>query len=97
MHRVSGLALLVFLPLHFTMLSIAVRDAAAFDRFAAWTERPLVKLAEALLVGLLAVHLAGGLRLMAIECLPWSDAYKNLAAVGFAVGVACGLGFLLAA
>jgi len=95
-HRVSGLALALFLPLHFWMLSLAVRDEAAFDGFLAWTERPLVRLAEALLVALLAVHLAGGLRLLALELLPWRDGQKNLVAVCFGLAVAVGLGFLLA-
>ena len=46
---------------------------------------PLVKIAEFGLVFLLAVHMFGGLRLMALEFLPWSDRQKTLAAG--AVGV----------
>ena len=96
-HRVSGLLLALFLPAHFWMLALAARDRAVFDGFVAWTAHPLVKLAEAVLVALLAVHLAGGLRLLALELLPWRDGQKNLAAAGFAVAFAAGLGFLLAA
>ena len=91
-HRVSGLALLLFLPLHFHVLALAIRDAARFDGFLAWTTQAPVKLAEALLIGLLTVHLAGGLRLLALEFLPWVPWQKNLAAVCFALGVAGGLG-----
>ena len=96
MHRVSGLLLALFLPLHFSMLSLAIRDAAAFDRFVRWTEQPAVKLAEALLVALLTAHLAGGLRLLALEFLPWREGQKNLATAVFALAMAAGLGFLLA-
>ena len=41
---------------------------------------PLVKFAEFGLVFLLAVHLFGGLRLLALEFLPWRDWQKTLAA-----------------
>ena len=79
------------------MLSFAARERAVFDGFLAWTAHPLVKLAEALLVALLAVHLAGGLRLLALELLPWRDGQKNLAAGAFGLAFAAGLAFLLAA
>lgn len=85
LHRVSGLALVVFLPLHFWMLSLAV-DRAAMDRALAWTDMTLFKIAEFGLVFLLAVHFFGGLRLLALELLPWSAGQKTLAAA--AVGLA---------
>ena len=52
--------------------------AAAF--LGAVTELPFVKLAEFGLVFLLAVHMFGGLRLMALEWLPWPAPHKTLAA-----------------
>lgn len=87
LHRVSGLLLALFLPFHFLVLGLAIEDAARLDGFLAWTERPLVKLAEAGLVFLLAVHMAGGLRLLALELLAWQRWQKNLAAAagGFAL------------
>ena len=97
LHRASGLLLALFLPLHFSMLSLVIRDSASFDGFVRWTEQPLVKLAEAGLVTLLAAHLAGGLRLLVLEFLPWRDGQKNLAAGAFALAVTVGLCFLLAA
>ncbi len=42
----------------------------------------MVKVAEWILVMLLAAHLAGGLRLLALEFLPWRDWQKTLAALG---------------
>ncbi len=66
-HRVSGIALAVFLPLHFWALSRALE----LDAFLAWTREPMVRLAEWGIVVALAAHLAGGLRVLALEFLPW--------------------------
>ena len=90
LHRLSGLGLAVFLPLHFWVLSYALKDAAKLDAFLTLTEMPLVKLAEFGLVFLLAVHFFGGLRLIALEWLPWSAPQKTLAAA------AAALSFLIA-
>jgi fumarate reductase subunit D len=86
LHRVSGLALALFLPAHFWLLSQAITAPARLDGFLAFAEHPLVKIGEFGLLFLLAVHMFGGLRLMALEFLPWSDRQKTYAAG--AVGVA---------
>jgi fumarate reductase subunit D len=91
-HRLSGIALALFLPAHFYVLSRALE----LDAFLAWTEQPLVKLAEWGLVTLLALHLAGGLRVLALEFLPWRDWAKGLAALAAGFTVAAGLAFALA-
>ena len=85
LHRLSGVGLALFLPLHFWVLSLALTNVAALDGFLAFTELPMVKLAEFGLVFLLAVHLFGGLRLMALEWLPWPAPHKTLAAGTLAV------------
>ncbi|NYZ13239.1 succinate dehydrogenase [Azospirillum sp. RWY-5-1] len=95
-HRLSGLGLALFLPLHLLVLGLAV-ERASLDGFLSWTDRPLVKLAETGLVVLLAVHLTGGLRVLALEFLPWSDAQKTRIAIAFGVALAVGLLFLLLA
>ena len=95
-HRVSGLALALFLPVHFLVLTLMLEPASA-DAFFSWSAQPLVKLAETLLVVLLAAHLTGGLRLMALEVLPWRDGRKTWIAIGFGFALAMGLLFLLAA
>lgn len=96
-HRVSGVALALFLPLHFMALSLALTAPAALDGFLVWAEQPLVKAAEFGLVFLLAVHAFGGLRLLALEFLPWSAKQKTLAAASVALaGLVSGL-FLLQA
>lgn len=85
LHRVSGLLLALFLPLHFWVLAMAMTDPARLDGFLALTEAGVVKLAEFGLVFLLAVHMFGGLRLMAMEWLPWTPPQKTLAAGATAV------------
>jgi len=95
-HRLSGLALAAFLPVHFWALGSALRGAAEFDSFLAWTEKPLVKFAEWGIVLLLAAHLAGGLRVLALELLPWRDWQKTLAAIAAAASLAISLVFALA-
>ena len=95
-HRVSGIVLALFLPAHFWALSRSLQGAAQFDRVLAWTAAPAVKFAEWGVVVLLAAHLAGGLRLLALELLPWRDWQKSLAAAAAAVALAVGLAFALA-
>lgn len=92
-HRVSGIALAFFLPLHFFALSRAIHGAAALDSFLAWTANPLVKFAEWGLVVLLAAHLAGGLRVMALEFLGWRASQKNLVAASAGFALLIGLVF----
>ena len=96
MHRVSGLALALFLPAHFLVLALALQGEARLDGFLRWTERPLVIAGEWLLVILLAAHLTGGLRLLALELLPWRNWQKSLAAVAAGLALAAGLAFALA-
>lgn len=91
-HRLSGLALALFLPVHFWVLGRALE----LDAFLAWTEQPLVKFAEWSLVLLLALHLAGGLRVLVLEFLPWRNWAKGLAAAAAGFAFAAGLAFALA-
>jgi fumarate reductase subunit D len=91
-HRVSGIALAVFLPLHFWALG----NALQLEGFLQWTQQPLVKLGEWLIVVALAAHLGGGLRVLALEFLPWRDWQKSLAAAAAAFALAVGLAFALA-
>ena len=94
-HRVSGVLLSLFLPLHFWALGRALQGEAGLDAFLRWSEQPLVKFAETVLVLLLAAHLTGGLRLLALEFLAWRDWHKSLLALAAGVTLAAGLVFLL--
>ena len=91
LHRLSGIGLALFLPFHFLILALAMTDKSQLDWFLEATEMSLVKLAEFGLVFLLAIHMFGGLRLMALEWLPWRPAQKTLAAAAVALSlfIAC--------
>jgi len=91
-HRLSGIALAAFVPVHF----YALGNAFELDAFLRWTDRPLVKAAEWGIVVALAVHLGCGLRVLALEFLPWRDWQRGLAAGAVAFAVAAGLAFALA-
>ena len=97
LHRLSGLLLTLFLPLHFYLLALAVRDSAALDGYLVLTRHPAATVAEGALVFLLAVHLFGGLRVLALEFLPWRDWQKSLVAASLAAAFAVACGFLLRA
>ncbi|MBL4751282.1 MAG: succinate dehydrogenase [Amylibacter sp.] len=97
LHRGSGLILAVFLPVHFWVLSLALTDPKALDGLLHWTDLTLVKLAEYGLVFLLAVHIFGGLRLMALEFLPWSPRQKTYAAAALAAAFLISTSFFLSA
>jgi fumarate reductase subunit D len=96
LHRLSGVGLALFLPLHFLTLGLALEGHASLDQALAWFDAPLVKAAELGLVVLLAAHMLGGLRLLAIEFLPWHDWQRPLIGLAVALSVAAGGLFLLA-
>jgi fumarate reductase subunit D len=93
-HRLSGLALAIFLPFHFLVLGLAIGGDAKLDGFLRWTDQPLVKLSEAALVGLLAVHMLGGLRLLAVENLGWFSGQRRLAIIAVIVALIVAFAFL---
>ncbi len=97
LHRLSGLGLALFLPVHFYVLGLAITNEVALDSFLLWADNPLVKFAEFGLVFLLAVHFFGGLRLLALEFLPWSPRQKTYAALAVSLSFLLACGFLLRA
>lgn len=96
-HRLSGLALGLFLPVHFYVLGMALEDAQRLDAFLRLADMGAFKFGEWGLVLLLSLHLCFGLRLLALELLPWSstrDARLSWIGWGAAVSVAVGLVFI---
>jgi fumarate reductase subunit D len=91
-HRLSGLALATFLPLHFLALGLAIHGEGQLEGFLRWSDQPMVKLAESGLVFLLVVHMLGGLRLLVIENLDWRDGQKQLATI--AAGISAIVAFV---
>jgi fumarate reductase subunit D len=94
-HRLSGVGLAAFLLLHFLALGTALNGEAALDEFLGWTAHPFLKVAETGLVLLLATHLAGGLRLLALEFIGWRAWQKTAVAISAGFSLAVGLLFLL--
>ena len=95
-HRLSGLGLALFLPLHFWVLAQALQGEAALEHSIRLVDRPLFKLAEWGLVVLLSLHLVGGVRLLLIEFGPWTGLRKNWIAIAAGFSVATGMAFALA-
>jgi fumarate reductase subunit D len=93
-HRLSGLALAIFLPLHFLALGLAINGEARLEGFLRWSDQPVVKLAESGLVFLVMVHMLGGLRLLVIENLDWRDGQKQLATIAAGISAIVAFVFL---
>ena len=96
-HRLSGLALACFLPLHFLALGLAIDGEAQLEGFLEWTKNPLVKLAETILVFLLTVHMLGGVRVLLIENLPWREGQKQLATAAIVAAALAAIAYLVRA
>ena len=94
LHRLSGVLLALFLPLHFLVLGLALEGARSLDAFLAFSELPWVKVSEWGLVVLLCVHLLFGLRVLVLELLPWRGARKRW--IGWGAGLAAAIGVLFA-
>ena len=94
-HRASGLLLALFLPAHFWALGQALQGEEKLESFLRWSDQPLAKIAETVLVLLLAAHMTGGLRLLALEFLAWRDWQKSLLAAATGAALVAGLCFLL--
>ncbi|GAB3630007.1 hypothetical protein PTE30175_04846 [Pandoraea terrae] len=97
-HRLSGLALGLFLPAHFYVLGMALQDRSRMDAFLRFAELGAVKFGEWGLVLLLSIHLCFGMRLLALELLPWSstrDARVSWIQWGAVFSLAVGLVFAL--
>ena len=94
-HRVSGLLLTLFLPLHFWSLGQAITSEASLEGFLRWTDNAFFKFAEWGLVVLLSLHLAGGLRVMALEFLGWRARQKDMVAATAGIALATAILFFL--
>jgi fumarate reductase subunit D len=97
LHRLSGLALAAFLPLHFLALALALKGEVALDGFLRWTVNPLVKVAEVGLVFFLSLHVLGGIRILLVENLPWFQGQKQLVVGALLAAALVAFAFLLRA
>ncbi len=92
LHRLSGIALAVFLPLHFLALATALNGASALDSFLAVTRQPVVAFLEWCIVVALATHMALGLRVLAVEFFDFRE--KTLAALSACLAAAFAVGLV---
>ena len=81
--------------MHFWALSGALNGADFLDKFLKVTDTPLVKFAEGGIVVALALHMALGLRVLAIEFLPVRERTRVAISICLAAAFAVGLAFLL--
>src|SRR5665213_1241918 len=95
LHRLSGIALAVFLPLHFLALATALQGANALDSFLALTRQPLVMAAECGIVIALAIHMTLGLRVLAIEFFDFREKTFAVLSACLAAVLAVGVIFIL--
>ncbi|PNG24346.1 succinate dehydrogenase, cytochrome b556 subunit [Methylocella silvestris] len=95
LHRLSGVALALFLPMHFIVLGLALGGAKDLDAFLQLTRAWPVRIAEWGLVTSLALHMALGLRILAIEFLSFRAKTASVVSVCCASAAAVGLLFLL--
>lgn len=95
LHRLSGIALAIFVPFHFMALATVLNGADALDGFLSLTNDPLVKLSETGLVTALALHMALGLRVLTIEFLGVRERTAAAVSACIGVGFVLGLSFLL--
>jgi fumarate reductase subunit D len=95
LHRLSGIALAIFLPLHFLALGTALNGADSLDAFLQVTRQPVVVAAEFGLVIALSVHMALGLRLLAIEFFDFREKTISVLSACTAAVFAIGLAFIL--
>ena len=92
LHRLSGIALAIFLPLHFLALATALNGANALDTFLAITRQPAVAVLEWAIVVALATHMTLGLRVLAVEFFDFRE--KTLAALSLCLATVVAIGFL---
>ena len=76
-HRLSGLALVVYLVLHIWGLR-ALTDRNAFNELIASYHAPIFKVGEFLLLAAVVYHALNGLRIVLIDYLGWSPNQTKL-------------------
>ena len=93
LHRVTGVALAVYLVPHFLSIDAARGGAQALDTELRGFATPAFAVAEWLLIGAVAFHALNGLRIVAVDCFDLAPRHK---ALFWAVLLACAAVFLAA-
>lgn len=67
LHRLSGLALMAYLPLHIWVMHYLRHGAGDFNATMAFVNQPLFKLAECALFAAVIYHCLNGLRIVTVD------------------------------
>lgn len=94
LHRLAGIALAIFLPIHFLVLASALNGADALDALLDITQAPVLKVSEGMIVVALALHMALGLRVLALEFLALRERTGVTVSLCIAAAVAVGILFI---
>lgn len=70
LHRVTALALTIYLYVHLVTLGSVLQGPDSFDRAMALMNRPVIRLLELLLVWVVLLHTLNGLRLCVLAVVP---------------------------
>src|SRR3954453_19553069 len=95
LHRLSGIALAIFLPMHFIALGTALSGTDSLQSFLGVTHNAFVRAAEWGLVTALGMHMALGLRVLAIELFAVRERSALVVSACVACSLTVGLLFLL--
>ena len=78
-HRISGIAITIYLLLHIMMHSTAlIFGKDAYDRLAIAMDNPLAHLFELFIIITAALHLLNGIRLLLLDIFPLTRFQKEL-------------------
>ncbi len=77
LHRLTGLLLVIYLPLHVMGLR-SLADPASFEKYVTLYRNPLFKLAEVVLLGVVAFHAFNGIRILLQDLYFRSDTQRVL-------------------
>ncbi|MEE2716164.1 MAG: succinate dehydrogenase, cytochrome b556 subunit [SAR324 cluster bacterium] len=91
LHRLTGVALAVYLVPHFITIHDSRQGESVFNETLAWFQGPLIAAAEFVIVLAVAFHALNGLRIIAVDFFDLSHRQKWLC---WAVLVSCGAVFL---
>ena len=91
LHRLTGVALAVYLVPHFITIHDSRQGASVFNETLAWFQGPLIAAAEFVIVLAVGFHACNGLRIIAVDFFDLSHQQKWLF---WAVLVSCGAVFL---
>ena len=95
LHRLAGITLALFLPLHFLLLATALNGADALDALLDITQTLVLKILEGAIVVALALHMALGLRVLALEFLAFRDRTAVTVSLCLVAAIAIGILFAL--